>query len=87
MVEYASDNDQTGGDAQHTEPTRPVSPQLPKGQDNALSLLNDAIEAISISRESSTTIPAKAVFGSAIAALAMIRVHFLLPNRLSPAHI
>ena len=48
-----------------------------KRQDNALSLLNTAIEAMNLAKEVSSMTPAKAVFGSVSILLTMIRVRFL----------
>ena len=47
-------------------------------RDNALSLLNAAIEAMNLAKEVSSATPVKAVFGSVSAFLTMIRVRFLL---------
>ena len=49
-----------------------------KRQDNALSLLNAAIEAMNLAKEVSSMTPAKAVFGSVSVLLTMIKVRFLL---------
>jgi len=51
----------------------PESQQLNE-QNNALSLLSMAIEALNLAKEISAVTPAKAVFGSVGALLAMIRV-------------
>ena len=48
--------------------------QRTKRQDNALSLLNAAIEAMNLAKELSSMTPAKAVFGSVSILLTMIRV-------------
>jgi len=48
--------------------------QRQKSRDNALSLLNVAIETMSLAKEVSSITPAKAVFGSVSALLTMIRV-------------
>ena len=48
--------------------------QRQKRQDNTLSLLNVAIEAMNLAKEISSMTPAKAVFGSVSVLLAMIRV-------------
>jgi len=45
-----------------------------KGRDDALSLLNVAIEAMNLAKEISSITPAKAVFGSVSVLLTMIRV-------------
>ena len=45
-----------------------------KRQDNTLSLLNAAIEALNLAKEVTSATPAKAVFGSVSALLTMIRV-------------
>jgi hypothetical protein len=52
--------------------------QRQKHRENALSLLNVAIEAMNLAKEISSVTPAKAVFGSVSVLLTMIRVHFLL---------
>ena len=49
-----------------------------KRRDDALSLLNVAIEAMNLAKEISSVTPAKAVFGSVSVLLTMIRVRFLL---------
>jgi len=51
--------------------------QRPKRRDGAISPLNVAIEALNLAKEVSSVTPAKAVFGSVSAILAMIRVRFL----------
>ena len=45
-----------------------------KRRDDAVSLLNVAIEAVNLAKEISSVTPAKAVFGSVSVLLAMIRV-------------
>ena len=45
-----------------------------KRRDDALSLLNVAIEAMNLAKEVSSVTPAKAVFGSVSVLLTMIRV-------------
>jgi hypothetical protein len=52
--------------------------QRPKGREGAISALNEAIEALNPAKMSSFP-PAKAVFGSVIILLTLIRVCFLLP--------
>ena len=47
-------------------------------QDDALSLLNMAIDGLNLAKELSCITPAAAVFGSVSVLLAMIRVSFLL---------
>ena len=47
-----------------------------KRQDNTLSLLSAAIEAMNLAKEVSSATPAKAVFGSAGILLTMIKVRF-----------
>ena len=49
-----------------------------KRQDDTLSLLDAAIEAMNLAKEVSSVTPAKAVFGSVGALLTMIRVRLLL---------
>jgi hypothetical protein len=51
--------------------------QRPKGRDEDLSMLNVAIEALSLAKEISSITPAKAAFGSVGVLLTMIRVCFL----------
>jgi hypothetical protein len=51
--------------------------QRPKGQDDALSSLNVAIDALNLAKEASTITPAKAAFGSTSVLLTTIRVGFL----------
>ena len=50
----------------------------PKRQDDALSMLNVAIEALNLTKEVLSMTPAKAVCGSVSAILTMIRVRFFL---------
>ena len=52
--------------------------QQQKRQENILSLLNVAIEAVNLAKEVTSATPAKAVFGSVSAILSMIRVCLLL---------
>ena len=54
-----------------------ANPKQQKRQDNTLSLLNVAIEAMNLAKEVSSATPAKAVFGSVSALLTMIRVCFI----------
>ena len=54
-----------------------ANPQRRNIQDNTLSLLNLAIEAMNLAKEVSSATPAKAVFGVVGALLTMIRVRFL----------
>ena len=53
-----------------------TSPQRRKRQDNTLSLLAMAIDAMDLAKELSVVTPAKAVFGSVSIILTMIRVCF-----------
>ena len=53
-----------------------TKPQRTKRQDNALPLLNAAVEAMNLAKEISSMTPAKAVFGSVSILLTMIRVRF-----------
>ena len=48
--------------------------QRTKGRDGVLSILDVAIEALTLAKEVSSITPAKAVFGTVSALLAMIRV-------------
>ena len=49
-----------------------------KRQENALSLLDVAIEVLNLAKDVSSIPPAQAVFGSVSILLSMIRVRFLL---------
>ena len=51
--------------------------QQQKRQDNTLSLLGVAIDAMDLAKEVSSVTPAKAVFGSVSIILTMIRVRLL----------
>ena len=53
------------------------NPRRQKRQENALSLLNAAIEAMDLVREASSPTPAKVVFGSVSILLTTVRVRFL----------
>ena len=53
-------------------------PKQQKRRDDALSLLDAAIEAINLAKEISSPTPAKAVFGSVGVLLRMIRVRLPL---------
>jgi len=55
-----------------------AKPQRPKEQDETLSSLNVAIEAMNLAKEVSSITPAKAVFGSVSILLTMVRVRFLV---------
>ena len=55
-----------------------TSSKRQKRQDNALSLLNAAIEAMNLAKEVSSATPAKAIFGSVGILLTMIMVRFIL---------
>ena len=55
-----------------------ADPKQQKRRDNALSLLNAAIEAMNLAKEVSSATPARVVFGSVGALLTMIRVRFPL---------
>ena len=61
--------------------------QQQKRQENILSLLNVAIEAVNLAKEVTSATPAKAVFGSVSAILSMIRVCLLSSDDLSRAHV
>ena len=54
--------------------TMDTKSQRQKRQDDTLSLLNVAIEAMNLAKEISSMTPAKAIFGSVSVLLAMIRV-------------
>ena len=58
-----------------------------KRRDNALSLLNVAIEATNLAKDASSGTPAQAVFGPVNIILTMIKVHFLLFPVLHPRFI
>ena len=48
--------------------------QRPKGRKGAVLVLNAAIEALNLAKELSSITPAKAVFGSVVVVLTMIKV-------------
>jgi hypothetical protein len=52
--------------------------QRPKGRENAVSLLNAAIDAMDLAEKISSITPARAVFATVSVLLTMIRVCFLL---------
>ena len=52
----------------------PKSSKQQKRQENAISLLNVAIETLNLAKEVSSATPAKAVFGSVSVLLTMIKV-------------
>ena len=52
--------------------------QKPKGRENALSLLNAAIEVITVAKDAANATPAQAAFSAATVLLTMIRVSFFL---------
>jgi hypothetical protein len=56
-----------------------AEPQLPKGQEDTILVLNKAIEASNPAKVSNFP-PAKAVFGSVSVLLTLIRVCFPLPR-------
>ena len=56
----------------------PKSSKRQKRQENAISLLNVAIEALNLAKEVSSATPAKAIFGSVSVLLTMIKVRLLL---------
>ena len=58
----------------------PKSSKRQKRQENVLTLLNVAIEALNLAKEVSSVTPAKAVFGSASILLTMIKVHLPLSS-------
>ena len=55
--------------------------QRPKEKDGVISMLNGFVEVFNLAKEIATNTPAKAVFGSAIVILAVIRVSHLLAFR------
>ena len=55
-----------------------ADPRQQKRRDDALSLLNVAIETMNLAKEVASITPAKAVFGSVSVLLTMIRVRSLL---------
>jgi len=63
-----------------------VGSQRPKEREDAISVLNTAIEGLKLTENASAITPAKAVFGSVSIILATIRVSFLpvLVERLQP---
>ena len=52
--------------------------QQPKERDGVISTLNGFIEVLNIAKEMANNTPAKAVFGSAVVILALVRVSHLL---------
>ena len=60
--------------------------QRRKRQDNSLSLLAVAIEAMDLAKEVSSATPAKAVFGSVSTLLTMIKVHSLFSDDIIHVH-
>ena len=48
--------------------------QQPKGRNNALLLLNAAIEAVNVAKDATNGTPAQVAFNAAIVLLTMIRV-------------
>jgi hypothetical protein len=50
--------------------------QRPKGREGAISTLNAAIEAMDLAEKISSITPAKAVFGTVVVLLTMIKVCF-----------
>ena len=52
--------------------------QKPKGRENALSLLNAAIEVVTVAKDAANATPAQVAFSAAAVLLTMIRVSFLL---------
>ena len=60
----------------HQVSTMNANPKQQKRQDNTLSLLGVAIDAMELAKEVSSVTPAKAVFGSVSIILTMIRVCF-----------
>lgn len=48
--------------------------QRPKGRDDAISMLNEAIEVLNLAKEISSVTPAQAVFGSFSVLVTVIRV-------------
>ena len=52
--------------------------QKPKERKTALSLLNAAIEVITVAKDAANATPAQAAFSAAAVLLTMIRVSFLL---------
>jgi len=57
-----------------------------KGRENAVSLLNAAIDAINLTENLSSITPAKAVFGTVNVLLTMIKVCFHLYEEMFQAH-
>ena len=52
--------------------------QKPKGRENALSLLNAAIEVVTVAKDAANATPAQVAFSAAAVLLTMIRVSSLL---------
>ena len=49
----------------------------PKGRENALSLLNAAIEVLTVAKDATSATPAQAAFSAAVVLLIMIKVPFV----------
>ena len=52
--------------------------QRPEGRDGVLSTLDVAVDELNLAKELSSITPAKAVFGSVVILLTMIKVCFIL---------
>ena len=59
----------------------------PKGRENAVSLLNAAIDVINLAENLSSITPAKAVFGTVNVLLTMIKVYFHLCDEMFYTHM
>ena len=55
--------------------------QRPEGREGVISVLNGFIETFNLAKEVASNTPAKAVFGSVVVILAMVRVSRLLALR------
>ena len=51
--------------------------QNPKGRENAFSLLNAAIEVLTVAKEATSATPAQVAFSAAVVLLTMIKVSFV----------
>ena len=52
--------------------------QKPEGKENSLSLLNAAIEVITVAKDAANATPAQVAFSAAAVLLTMIRVSFFI---------
>ena len=63
-----------------------IKSRRPKGRENAVSLLNSAVDAINLAENLSSITPAKAVFGTVNVLLTMIKACFRLGDEMFYTH-